>query len=767
MSKTLQLETVHHMGEAAKSTMDGPTQGGVLLEYLFQSGVAHHEDWDALENTLREELNLAATVDVLLPLLIEAQLLTEYQAAQVAKGNSHFLVLGNYRILDRVGAGGMGVVYRGEHRLLRRPVAIKVLQSSACDEPIVLQRFFTEMRVLARIRHNNIVCALDAGTCKSTTHDAGDVHYLVMEHVKGANLEQLVAQAPLSIAQACDLTYQIAAALDETHKHNLIHRDIKPSNLLLAPDGTAKLVDFGLTLFSGQRRMTAPGTLLGTLSFMAPEQVSDAATVDIRADIYGLGATLYFCLAGAAPFAGQGHLAHQVNSRLSQAPPPELCKTRYDVPTDLEAIMRRMMAHKPEDRYPTPQSVMRALLPYVNAPSRFRPQQRPMEAAAGVKANGQTPAAVAATVAAAPRILIIDDETLVRNLCKSFFKRDRFECHEACDGIDGLHVAATRPFDLVLLDIDMPRLTGTETLRRLRQRPPCNNLKIIMMSGGVTADEMAELLAMGADDYLTKPLNRHELVARTRTALLHKATEDRFDALNQELLRLNAELEQSLTARSSDLTNVRSALVFGLAKIVESRSDETSDHLTRMALYARSLVEQARRQPRFEKVLDDAFQKTLESCTTLHDIGNVALPDHIVRKSAALDSEDLLIMQSHTTIGAETLKSVAKRDRMGAGFWQMAIDIARHHHERFDGVGYPDRLSGSDIPLPARIVALADAYDALRTSGASGTELSHNAAVALIAEGSRGRFDPQMVEAFLGCEAEFDHIYRSNPKTAP
>ena len=158
----------------------------------------------------------------------------------------------------------------------------------------------------------------------------------------------------------------------------------------------------------------------------------------------------------------------------------------------------------------------------------------------------------------------------MRDTCKSFFRREQFDCQEAGDGEEGLAVAAQSTFDLVLLDIDMPRLNGIETLRRLRQNPPCNHLKIIMMSGGVTADEMAELLAVGADDYLPKPLSRNQLLARTKAALLHKAAQDRSETLNQQLLGMNAELEQTLAARNGNLAQARNALVFALARLVES-----------------------------------------------------------------------------------------------------------------------------------------------------------------------------------------------------
>jgi putative two-component system response regulator len=270
-------------------------------------------------------------------------------------------------------------------------------------------------------------------------------------------------------------------------------------------------------------------------------------------------------------------------------------------------------------------------------------------------------------------------------------------------------------------------------------------------------------LALGADDYLAKPLSRQELVARVKAALQHKAAQDRSEQLNQQLLQINAELEAALIARHSDQVHARNALVFALAKIVESRAQETTAHLTRMTRFVTTLARRARHAPRLAAMLDQAFLQTLESCTLLHDIGNVALPDHILHRNGPLDPEDMIIAQAHTTIGAETLQSVAKRDRSAAAFWRMAIDIARHHHEHFDGSGYPDRLAGNDIPIAARIVALADTYDTLRSPSALGIALSHNAAVEMILKGAHGHFDPLLLQAFQEGEAEFDAVFRACP----
>jgi serine/threonine protein kinase len=540
------------------------------------------------------------TKEQLLAQLVHAEVLSSFQASRIEASAAESLVLGNYRIIDRIGAGGMGVVYRGEHRLLRRPVAIKVMQKAQDEDDILLHRFFAETRALARLQHPNIVWALDAGTIQPSNHSNMCTHFLVMEYVLGTNVEQIVTRAPMTVTQACELGYQIAHALDEIHRLNFVHRDIKPSNILVTPEGTAKLLDFGLALHFGKQRLTAPGTLLGTLNYMAPEQVADAASVDIRADIFGLGGVLYYCLTGKMPFPTQGSMVHQVASRLTQKA-PEIRTLRPDVAPDLEAVICRMLAVQRDDRYASPRAVIRGLMPFLNMSLDWQSRLPALDAEVD---------AIPAGNARKPQILLIDDEAPVRDLCKQFFSREGFECHEARDGVDGLKRAAEVSPDLVVLDIEMPRLSGPETLRRLRQETPHENLKIIMMSGGSTPDEMAELLDLGANDFVPKPISRHQLVARVKAALLHKASQDRADLLNRQMLQMNAELEKTLGARHSDLAQARNALVLALAKIVGTRSHESEGHLTRMRLGVRALAQQARKLPRYANDIDDAFLQT-------------------------------------------------------------------------------------------------------------------------------------------------------------
>ena len=349
------FETVGKTIVTAKPVQD-------LLVQFLDSSLVLAEDWENLPAPTRAAILECVDWPTQLSLLQEHGLLTEYQVERIEAGAIHGLVLGNYRVLDRLGAGGAGVVFKAEHCRMRREVAVKVLPLSSSQDQRLLLRFFTEMRAVAQLQHPNIVAAIDAGETAGNGPDAPMLHYFVMEYVPGQDLEQYVEkQGPLPVAKACDLAYQIASALAEAHKHNLVHRDIKPSNVRITPEEQAKLLDFGLARHF-RHRQTEQGTVLGTLDYMAPEQAQDAASVDIRADIYALGATLFFCLTAKPPFAIEGNLVQAVIQRLT-LPAPSIRDSRPAVSVELDAVLARMMALKPEDRYATPQAVMQAMLP--------------------------------------------------------------------------------------------------------------------------------------------------------------------------------------------------------------------------------------------------------------------------------------------------------------------------------------------------------------------------------------------------------------------
>jgi response regulator RpfG family c-di-GMP phosphodiesterase/serine/threonine protein kinase len=737
---------------AAGHARPSPVQG--LLEEWLREALVLPEDWEALPAAAQQEILASPDAETVLSRLVANGLLTEYQAGRISAGTVFGLVLGNYRILDRLGAGGMAVVFRAEHLDLRHRVAIKVLPLGCCEDSRLESRFATEMRAVARLHHPNIVAALDAGTVASPTPEGPVLRYFVMEYVPGPDLEEYVNRhGPLAPAHACSVIHQVAGALAETHRYDLVHRDIKPSNILVTPEGQAKLLDFGLARqYPG--RLTQPGALLGTLDYMAPEQARDASSVDIRADLYALGGTLFWCLTGRLPFTDDGPVSERLVRRMTERP-PAVRQYRPEVPRELDAVVARLLATDPADRFATPQDVMRALVPFLKPETGEHAPVLPEVLAARQPLTRDNTTGTPRR----HRILIADDEDGVRLLCRSLLQAEGLQCDEAPDGLAALEAASRAAYDLVLLDVDMPGLTGPNVLRRLREAPPGPHLKVLMVSGHCSPDEMVEMLRAGADDYLAKPFSIVQLRGRVQAALRLKDAQDRSEMLTRHLLAVNAELERNLYARDSDLVQARNALVLALAKLVAQRDTESRGHLRRMQRYCRRLAEEAARVGPCTDQIGEPFIELLECCAPLHDIGKVGLPDHILLKPGRLTSDERVLMQAHTILGAETLSEVARQHGAALAFLQMAIDIARHHHERYDGTGYPDRLAGSAIPLAARIVAVCDVYDALRSRRVYKPALSHGTTVQLMTEASAGQFDPALLQVFVRSAAEFERIF--------
>jgi response regulator RpfG family c-di-GMP phosphodiesterase len=723
----------------------------LVLVDLLESSLVLPEDYEALPPEVRADLEESPDLHALLAKLVERRLLTPFQADRLAAGKAFGLVLGSYRILDKVSSGGMGVVFRGEHVRLRRPVAIKVLPmaGSRAHMDRVLRRFYAEVRAVAQLHHPHIVRALDAGAAVSDSPDGPVLHYYVMEYIEGEDLDDYVkARGPLPVGQACAFAHQIAGALAQAHEHRLVHRDVKPSNILVTKDGAAKLVDFGLVRHFRQR-MTERGALLGTLDFMAPEQARDASAVDGRADLYGLGGTLYYCLTGQRPFRQLGDLAQEMAARQTQ-PPPSARAFRPEVTKELDAVIAKLMACRPQDRYQLALEAMAALAP-------FLPSASP-------RAPARTDTSTSDTVPPRKhRVLVVDDDVSIRRLCVQALKKEAISCDEAADGPAALNQVWEKPYDLVLVDWAMPGMNGLELCRSLRERPPARNLKVIMISGNLTADDLSQVLPAGADDYLPKPFSLVQMLARVKAALRAKDREDETDQLNLRLLSVNKELEQNLSAREHNVAQSRQALIAGLARLVAQRGAEAPGHLRRIPLYVRELARTAVRKGHFTDEIDETFLQLLEACAPLHDLGKVSLPDYILLKPGRLDEDERRFMQTHTVTGADMLKELAEQHGSAMDFLPLASAVARHHHERFNGSGYPDSLKGDAIPLAARIVAVADVYDALRTRRVYKPALSHAAALQVILEACAAQFDPRLLEALRDCATGFDRIYRENP----
>jgi putative two-component system response regulator len=729
-----------------------------LLSELRSASIIRPRDWELLSADVIAELQESSDDTVLLEKLVERQLLTQYQSERVGARSTFGLILGNYRVLDRLGAGGMGVVLKAEHLRLPRLVAIKLIPIRPDEDPRVQQRFNAEIWSVAQMQHPNIVGAIDAGEAVDADPRSPKLHYFVMDYVAGQNLEDYInQQGPINPTVACDLIYQVASALTEAHKFNLVHRDIKPSNVLVTPESQAKLLDFGLVRHFSSR-VTEPGTTLGTLDYLAPEQARDASSVDIRADIYGLGGTLFWCLTGRTPFIATGNLIQDLVGRIKQQP-PSVSQARSGISADLDAVVAKMMATDPNERFSTPQAVMNALMPFL----RSRPRLSISKLTAPMAGSDSFTALTDETAVGGQRILIVDDEPIVRRLCRYTLQGQGLQCDEAVNGVMALELLKTCNYDLVISDSEMPEMTGMTLLKSLRENPPSQNLKVIMFSGRASADEMAQFLAHGADDYLTKPLSISQFLSRVKAALRLKAAQDRSELLNRHLMAVNAELEQNLTMQDGDLADGSQALVLALAELVSYRDTETSSDGSRFKSYSRCLAKTAARFPTFSEQLTTPFIQLLESCALLRDIGKVGIPDHILLKPGQLDPDERLIMQAHTTIGSDTLRKVAQQPRFDTPFIKIASDIARHHHERFDGKGYPDRLAGEDIPLAARIVALIDVYDALRSRRPHKPALSHAVAMQSMTESAAGQFDPLLWQAFRSCAAEFERISQNEP----
>jgi serine/threonine-protein kinase len=291
--------------------------------------------------------------------LVHTRRLTPFQVDAILKGKAAELCIGSYIVLDRIGAGGMGTVFKARHRRMHRLVALKILPRETADQVAFAQRFQREIEIIARLSHPNIVMAFDAGESASGL-------YLVMEFVDGRDLGTEVIQGgAFSTATAMDCILQAARGLAYAHEHGIVHRDVKPANLLRDAAGVVKVADLGLARPSSPEMdpasasLTQAGVILGTAAYMAPEQALDSATVDQRVDIYSLGCTLFYLLTGRAPYSARSTLALLLEHR--DAPIPSLHEVRRDVPAAVETLFRQMAAKRPEDRPATMAQVVRVV----------------------------------------------------------------------------------------------------------------------------------------------------------------------------------------------------------------------------------------------------------------------------------------------------------------------------------------------------------------------------------------------------------------------
>jgi putative two-component system response regulator len=322
------------------------------------------------------------------------------------------------------------------------------------------------------------------------------------------------------------------------------------------------------------------------------------------------------------------------------------------------------------------------------------------------------------------RVLVVDDDPVTTEIIVENLRHFGYDVTAASNGREAFDLVRTGQFHLVVSDWQMPEMSGLELCREIRKRSWAGYIYVILLTSRGGVENVVSGLNAGADDFLTKPFQPDELRMRLHTG--------------QRILALES----------------RDLMIFAMAKLAESRDKDTGAHLERMREYSRILAEELSKWPKYADIIDGDYVQLIYVTSPLHDIGKVGIPDSVLLKPGKLTPPEFEIMKTHTVLGGETLRVVAK-SRPEAQFLTMALDIALTHHERFDGHGYPDGLRGEDIPLCGRIVALADVYDALRSKRVYKAALDHlTARDTIVAE--RGKhFDPDIVRAFLNREQEF------------
>lgn len=336
-----------------------------FCQRLVESGLMTADEVLAFRNAYSAETR-PSTADAMARELILRQKLTPFQAGALVSGRPSQLILGNNVLLEKIGEGGMGEVFKATHRRMRRLVCIKILRSTLINSPYAVRRFQREVQAAAQLSHPNIVTAYDAD-------EEQGVHFLVMEYVEGQDLGTMVArQGTLPVADVVRYIAQAAVALEYAHSKGIVHRDIKPSNLLLDENGMLKVLDMGLARIddvegakdddSGDS-LTRDNQIVGTVEYMSPEQADDTGRVDRRSDIYSLGCTMYRLLVGTPPYQAETPIKVLMAHRLREI--PSLRAARPDVPEELEVIYRKMLAKSQADRYQTMSEVLRALMPLV------------------------------------------------------------------------------------------------------------------------------------------------------------------------------------------------------------------------------------------------------------------------------------------------------------------------------------------------------------------------------------------------------------------
>ena len=348
-------------------------------------------------------------------------------------------------------------------------------------------------------------------------------------------------------------------------------------------------------------------------------------------------------------------------------------------------------------------------------------------------------------------VLVVDDTpdnlTMISALLKNIYK-----VKVANSGENALKYldSAIKP-DLILLDIMMPGLSGYDVIEKLKENPKTHDIPVIFLTAMSSMDDEKKGLGLGAADYITKPISPPVMMARIKTQLENKAAAD-------FLKDKNAYLETQIAKRTQEISAIQNVTILAMASLAETRDSDTGNHIRRTQFYVKLLAEKLKKHPRFSHFLNDKMLETLFKSAPLHDIGKIGIPDKILLKPGKFTPEEFEIMKRHTTLGKEAIEHAEKQLGMEVNFLKIAKEIAYSHQEKYDGSGYPQGLIGDDIPISARLMAVADVYDALISQRVYKDGMSHDKAASIIFEGSGSHFDPDIVNAFIELQEEFKSI---------
>jgi serine/threonine protein kinase len=464
--------------------------------------------------------------------LVDTGRLTSFQADAILEGRATRLFIGQYTILNRLGAGGMGKVFKARHRSMKRIVALKMLSRDASESGDHTERFQREVEAIAQLSHPNIVMAYDAGEVENGL-------YLVMEYVDGRDLASDVSQGgPLSMADAVNCIVQAARGLGCAHDHGIVHRDVKPANLLRASSGVVKVTDLGLAhlgnspLSPGNASLTLAGSILGTADYIAPEQALDSASIDHRVDIYSLGCTLFFLLAGRPMYFARSLMALLLRHR--DSPIPSLSHVRADVPGELDEIYRRMVAKRPEERYPTMAEVV-ALLERVQEAVSLS-SERPLDGGPAQRSTSPTGVTKVLdpsvptdsadfhlsdshpgeTVPPTPSdvrrvsdltVVLVESSRFQARIARSYLQELHIENVLTADsGHQALELAKREGTNVILSAMYLSDMTGAQLAQAIRQDPRSSGVGFVLASSDRDGGEAVKSMGVPLTAVIPKPL---------------------------------------------------------------------------------------------------------------------------------------------------------------------------------------------------------------------------------------------------------------------